>query len=367
LKYKIYLGHKLNKQNQIIFFFPDINVGGVEKNFFIISKYLSYFFKYTYLITRNLNNKKISKKINIIPTKNFWFLFNRRLGFIICSIKLFYISFKLKNSIIFSFQGNFYAIIVAIILKKKIIIRSNLSPESWHGSYLKYIVFKYLLSKVDVIIVNSEDFRKQMKKVFNIKTTTIFNPVNIKEIKKFSYFRRKISFYKKNTINLINVGRLVQQKNQIEILIALKKLKKLIKNFRLLIIGYGPNKVDLENYISKNGLKKYVRIIFVKNPLKFINMSDVFILSSKHEGLPNSLLEAAYLNKYIIASNCNTGPKEILNEYRYGELYKVGNINHLYLKIAKLNKKKLINKKKNYSKNLMSFDYDINLKKYLPF
>jgi glycosyltransferase involved in cell wall biosynthesis len=94
-------------------------------------------------------------------------------------------------------------------------------------------------------------------------------------------------------------------------------------------------------------------------------MSDVFILSSKHEGLPNSMLEAAYLNKYIISSNCNTGPKEILNEYRYGELYKVGNINHLYLKIAKLNKKKLINKKKNYSKNLMSFDFAINLRKYL--
>ena len=44
------------------------------------------------------------------------------------------------------------------------------------------------------------------------------------------------------------------------------------------------------------------------------------------------------------------------------ENYIVGNINHLYLKIAKLNK---INKKKNYSKNLMSFNYDINLRKYL--
>ena len=107
------------------------------------------------------------------------------------------------------------------------------------------------------------------------------------------------------------------QKNQNEILIALKKLKKLIKNFRLLIIGYRPNIVDLENYISKNGLKKYVRIIFLKIPLKFINISDVFILSSKHKGLPNSLLEAAYLNKYVIASKCGAGSAEILNEYQY--------------------------------------------------
>ena len=46
-----------------------------------------------------------------------------------------------------------------------------------------------------------------------------------------------------------------------------------------------------------------------------MKMSDVFVLSSKYEGLPNVLQEAAYLNKYIISSNCKTGPREILNKY----------------------------------------------------
>ena len=356
---------KQNKQNQIIFFFPDIKTGGVEKNFFIISKYLTNFFKYIYLVTGQNKNSNISRKLNIIQTSAFWFLISRRFGFIICSVKLFLISFKLKNSIIFSFQGNFYAIIIAIILKKKIIIRSNLSPQSWHGSNLRFIAFKYLLSKADVIIVNSKDFSNQMKRIFKIKPTTIFNPVDIKNIKKLSHYKKKINFYKNNTVNLINVGRLVEQKNQIEILIALKKLKKLIKNFRLLIIGYGPNKKNLEKYIIENNLKKYVKIIFTKNPIKFIKMSDVFILSSKHEGLPNTLLEAAYLNKYIISSNCKTGPKEILKEYQNGELYNTGNINELYLKIKNLNKKKLLNQKVNFIKNLSVFDHKINLEKYL--
>lgn len=94
-------------------------------------------------------------------------------------------------------------------------------------------------------------------------------------------------------------------------------------------------------------------------------MSDVFILSSKHEGLPNTLLEAAYLNKYIISSNCKTGPKEILKEYQNGELYNTGNINELYLKIKNLNKKKLLNQKVNFIKNLSVFDHKINLEKYL--
>ena len=317
------------------------------------------------MINANQKENKLDKKIKLIKISKFWFYISRRLVFIICSIKLFFITIKLKNSIIFSFQGNFYAILVSIILGKKIIIRSNLSPDGWQSSYLKRKLFKFLLSKADKIIVNSVDFKKEMRKKFDINTITIFNPVNIKEINKLSFFEKKIIFFDKKTINLISVGRLVQQKNQIEILLALIKLKKSIKDYRLLIIGYGPDKSYLENFINKNKLNKYVKIIFVKNALKYIKMSDAYISSSKYEGLPNTLLEAAHLNKYIISSNCKTGPREIIKKYKNGELYNTGNTNELYLMLKKLKKKKLLSKKINFLKNLSSFDHKVNLKKYL--
>jgi len=354
-----------NKQNQIIFFFPDFQVGGVEKNFYIISKYLSNFFESTYLVSGNIVKNKIDKKIEIIKTGNFWSYCNRRLVFLICSIKLFIITLKLKDPIIFSFQGNFYAILISIILKKKIIVRSNLNPQAWSKSFFKSIIFRYLLSKANLVIVNSFEFQKQMKKIFKIKTEVIYNPVNIKQIKRLSHYKKKISFFQEKTINLINVGRLVDQKNQIQILSALVKLKKNIKNFRLLIIGYGPNKKNLENFINKEKINKFVKIIFVKNPYKYMKMADAFILSSKYEGLPNTLLEAACLNKYIISSNCKSGPEEILKEYEFGELYKENHTNHLYNILNKLKKNKLLNKKKDYSKNLSSFEARKNLAKYL--
>ena len=289
-----------NKQNQIIYFFPDPQIGGVEKNFFLISRYLSTFFKLNFLITNNKIDNRFDKRIKLIKINNFWSYINRRLFFIVCSIKLFLICSKLKKSIIFSFQGNFYAIIVAILLNKKIIIRSNLSPQGWESSPLKIKIFRFLLSKVDLVIVNSDDFNKEMKKNFGISSTTIYNPINNDEIRKLSSYKKKIKFFETKTINLISVGRLVLQKNQIEILQALIKLKTLNKKFRLLILGYGPEKINLQNFINENKLKKIVKIIFVKNPYKYIKMSDVFILSSKYEGLPNVLQEAAYLNKYII-------------------------------------------------------------------
>ena len=354
-----------NKQNQIIYFFPDPQVGGVEKNFFLVSRYLSTFFKQNCLITSNQINKKIEKRIKLIKISSFWSNINRRLLFIICSLKLFLVSAKMKNSIIFSFQGNFYAIIVSILLDRKIIIRSNLSPQGWASSTIKNKIFKFLLSKADLIIVNSHDFNKEIRRVFGIKSCTIYNPINSNEIRKLSNYNEKIKFFKKKTINLISVGRLVKQKNQIEILLALHRLASSIKNYRLLILGYGPEKNNLLRFINDNNLKNIVKIMFVKNPYKFMKMSDVFVLSSKYEGLPNVLQEAAYLNKYIISSNCKTGPREIISKYKFGELYKVGSVKELSSKLKKLNKKKLNLSKKKYSDNLKDFDYKKNLKKYL--
>ena len=157
---------KQNKQNQIIYFFPDPQIGGVEKNFFLISKYLSSYFKENFLISSDKVYNKIDKKIKLITISKFWSYISRRMLFIVCSLKLFLFCLKKKNSIIFSFQGNFYAIIVSILTDKKIIIRSNLSPQGWESSNIKIKIFKFLLSKANLIIVNSDDFRKEMRKIY---------------------------------------------------------------------------------------------------------------------------------------------------------------------------------------------------------
>ena len=68
------------------------------------------------------------------------------------------------------------------------------------------------------------------------------------------------------------------------------------------------------------------------------------------------LLEAAYFNKYIISSNCQTGPSEIIKDYKYGVLYKTGSDKDLFLKIKKLNKKKLNLNKKKFFSNLTKFN-----------
>ena len=64
---------------------------------------------------------------------------------------------------------------------------------------------------------------------------------------------------------------------------------------------------------------------FKKNAYEFMNSADLFILSSKYEGLPNVLIEAQSLGVPVISSNCSSGPKEILLNGKAGTTFKTGN------------------------------------------
>ena len=103
---------------------------------------------------------------------------------------------------------------------------------------------------------------------------------------------------------------------------ALNLIKSKI-SFEAILIGYGVNKKLLENFVKKNNLKKQIKVLnYQNNPYKFIKKTDILILSSIYEGLPNVILEALTLKKFVISSNCPTGPKEILKSGKFGYLFK---------------------------------------------
>ena len=138
----------------------------------------------------------------------------------------------------------------------------------------------------------------------------------------------------------------------------------------MIIIGKGNNKKLLHSFIFENKLQDKVKLLgYTNNPFPYIQKSNLVILTSKFEGLPNILLEAQYLKKYIISTNCPTGPKEILLNGKAGNLIKVGDYKNLSLLINQYNiKKKSIRKKINVgTKNFFRFDYYLNCKKYLDF
>ena len=355
------------KQKKLILFMPSIEGGGVEKNLFIISNYLTNKINDISLITISNNfKKKFNKKIRFISLKsNYWDTIGRRKKFLLSLLLLTIEILKDRNILVLCFQGNLYCTLLCKIFRIKIIVRSNSAPEGWSQGIIKYYFFKTIFRFADKIIVNSYEFKKRFKNKFNLETTCIYNPLNKNEIIKKSKIKNTIKFNKKK-LNIINVGRYTDQKDQLTLLKAINLIKDQV-DIKLLIVGRGIKKNDLISYINLNNLKNNVQLVnFTKNPFNLIRSSDLFILTSLYEGLPNVLLEALTLKKFIISTDCPTGPKEILLNGKAGNLFKPGDYKQLSKLIInyKNNKVKELTKVKFGYKNLDRFDFDKNLKKY---
>ena len=355
-------------QKRLIIFIPSIEGGGVEKNLFIISNYLKDKINNISVISISSKYKnKFSNKIKFIsPKADFWNSIGRRKKFFVGLFLLFFEILKDRNTLVFSFQGNVYCTLLCKLLGIKVIVRSNSAPDGWSQNRFKNLIFKFVLRSADKIIVNSFEFKKKFKTKFKIHAECIYNPLNKREIIKKSKIKSKIKFDRKK-LKLINIGRYTDQKDQLTLLKAVNRIKDKIR-FNLLLVGRGVEKKNLVKYIHENNLSKQVKLLdFQNNPFNLIKSSDVFILSSLYEGLPNVLLETQVLKKFIISSNCPTGPREILLNGKAGFLFNVGNyleLSNLILYYSK-NKKSLSKKISIGYKNLNRFDYNQNLKKYL--
>ena len=347
---------------------PSIEGGGVEKNFFLVCNYLVHKVNSLKVITVSKKcKKKFDKSIILItPSSSIWDNFSRRVKYLIATFLLVREILKDKNTIVFSFQANIYCILICKLFSIKVISRSNTAPIGWSKNPIKRFIFRIGLNLSDKVMVNSIQFKRILKKDLNVNSECIYNPLNKIEIIKKSKKSSKRIFTSNNKLKILNIGRFTDQKDQLTFLKSLNYIKGKIR-FEACLIGRGILKNKLEKYILDNKLNDFVKILdFTENPYPLIKQSNLFILTSKYEGLPNVLLEALVLKKFIISSSCETGPKEILLNGNGGLLFKVGNYKELAKKIIfyTMNKpkcKKLLN---NSYKSLKRFDYKINLLKY---
>ncbi|HEU0278141.1 MAG TPA: glycosyltransferase [Rhodanobacteraceae bacterium] len=90
---------------------------------------------------------------------------------------------------------------------------------------------------------------------------------------------------------------------------------------RLLILGEGPERTRLEAQIASLQMEGVCRLEgYCPNPYPFLHNANVFVLSSRFEGLPTVLIEALAVGAPVIATDCPSGPREILADGRYGTL-----------------------------------------------
>jgi glycosyltransferase involved in cell wall biosynthesis len=125
---------------------------------------------------------------------------------------------------------------------------------------------------------------------------------------------------------ILAIGRLTPQKDFATLIRAFDVLlNSSARPATLVIAGEGPQRAALESLASELGIRQHVHLPgWIGNPFPIYKAADAFVLSSRFEGMPNVILEALAFGLPVVATDCPSGPREILVDGSLGDLVPIG-------------------------------------------
>ena len=186
----------------------------------------------------------------------------------------------------------------------------------------------------DRVVAVSEGVAEDVEKLFLVpraKIVVIYNPIIGEGLEEKASKAVDHPWLDQDQFPVIlGVGRLIGQKDFTTLLKSFFEVKKEITGAKLIILGEGNKRVNLEKEIEELGLTEDVDLPgYVDNPYSYMKKSSVFVLSSAWEGFGNVLVEAMAVGTTVVSTDCPSGPAEILNHGEFGLLVPVGDIQAL--------------------------------------
>ena len=142
-------------------------------------------------------------------------------------------------------------------------------------------------------------------------------------------------FVDKATPLIVSAGTLSPRKGFADLIAAFARLVDEGRDVRLVIFGEGSSRQELEAQVKTLGIADRVSLPGnVPNPLRYFALADVFAMTSYFEGLGNVLIEAMMCGCSLVATDCPSGPAEILGHGNFGRVVPVGDTEALAEAIA---------------------------------
>jgi len=202
-----------------------------------------------------------------------------------------------------------------VVLSEHGPLNLQLKLEPHVSSVVKRFGVKVLYRLADALIVVSKGMKIEFVRKFSLpsgKIRIIYNPIDSEEITQLSKENINHPYFKENIPIIITVGRLVPEKGHSYLIKAFRIVRKL-RRCKLLIIGNGPMRKELEQLANELEIRQDVAFLgFQKNPFKYLAKSDVFVLPSLIEGFGLAIVEAMACGIPVVATNCPWGPGEIV-------------------------------------------------------
>jgi len=199
------------------------------------------------------------------------------------------------------------------------------------------IIPERLTSKlVDQYVAVSESVGGVHRRLCHIpaeRMMAIPNGVDVGALRKVAAVDRSLIGCQATDKIVLCVGRLSQQKAPVDVLHAVQKMRQQsavdCRSLKLVFIGDGPLLPELKRYVALHGLQDHVQLPGWRADVwGIMKASDLLVLASHWEGLPNVLLEAQAAGLPVVASDVD-GCRELVTDGVTGRLFRAGDVQHL--------------------------------------
>ena len=217
-------------------------------------------------------------------------------------------------------------------------ISAYFEKEERKPTLLERSLLWYLLRRPSLLAVPSEGVKDDIVKNFKLpekKIRVIYNGIDIDNVRRMASERiDMLNGYEGKII--VTACRLNAQKDFFTLLNAFKEVLRKIAS-KLVIVGDGELREEIVRYAKDINVEKDLVITgFQENPYKFMKRADVFVLSSFFEGFGNVIVEAMALGVPVVATDCPSGPAEIVQDGINGFLVPIKNHHIMADRLLKL-------------------------------
>ena len=194
------------------------------------------------------------------------------------------------------------------------------SPSRWEK-----MIIRTSLSVPDGVVVPSQGVADDLVMQYSAnseKVKVITNGIDVEKVVRGC--RDPLAGINKNKPWIVSACRLAAQKDFTTLLRAFRRVRQ-FKDARLLLVGDGEQRSNIEHQVAEMGLGEDVVLVgFQENPFQYMAQADVLVLSSHYEGHPVSIIEAFALGIPQVVTNCPSGPAELIEDGVNGFLVGMG-------------------------------------------
>lgn len=342
------VGDKKNNKIEILYIHPHLEGGGAEELRFISVINIAKKDNYDISVCCIEKTGRLGEVLRQMGTKVFCLNISSAPYNVFATILLFLLLLRSRFDIVQTslFNANFHGRIAAILAGVPIII-SEEHGEPYQYNSLKFIPYiwsdRILARFTDKIICCSKNLIAFINKCEKVPVYKFFFLLNTFNKDKLKITRDRLDL--RNEIGLTgenlvigNIGTLYYSKGQDILIEAFKNINRILPQARLILIGDGVRgfKQRLFRLVEDLGLTGKVLFLGAKNNIAdYLNITDVFVFSSRSEGIPLALLEAMYMEVPVVATDVG-GISEIIMHNQNGILVKPGNTDSLSLAVTEL-------------------------------